>query len=321
MDEHVLYRAIKNETTPEERLAVDAWRRESPSNEARYQELRTLLQATARQSFVASEPPPVLEVLEVASRRERSQGRRTVTRRVVLSAASIAALLLAGVALDRSGVFGGGGFGFEEMVTGENQTATVALRDGSVMRLAPRSHARFRVRDGSREVYLNGRAYFAVAKRNGLPFMVRTAGGDVTVLGTQFDVSATNNDVRLVVIEGRVALSAARGGQTRVEHGEAARIVEGQLLPTVQLTEARTESRWVGRFLAFRETPLTEAAKEIEQAYGAKVVIADTTLAHQTITNWFSDRSLDEVVRVVCAIVDTKCSVHGTEVTIGQSPH
>jgi len=66
---------------------------------------------------------------------------------------------------------------------------------------------------------------------------------------------------------------------------------------------------------------MTEVAKEIENAYGAKVSIVDTTIAAQTVTNWFSDRSLDEVVRVVCAIVATECSVQGNTVTIGKSLH
>jgi ferric-dicitrate binding protein FerR (iron transport regulator) len=322
MDDHLLYRDIKGQTTPPEQHAVATWRRASPTHEARFQELRAVLAATERPHGISSEPPPVLEILEVVAQRERAQRRRTRTRRVALAAAGVAALLVAGVGLDRSGLLGGRRtFGFEEMVTGDNQTATVSLRDGSVMRLAPRSHARFRVRAGSREVYLTGHAYFAVAKQNGQPFVVKTRGGDVTVLGTQFDLDASDNDVRLVVVEGRVALAAARGGETRVERGQVARVVEGQLLPTVQLAEARNETRWVGRFLAFQGTPMTEVARAIENAYGVKVTIVDSALASQTVTNWFSDRSLDEVVRVVCAIVATECAVQGTEVTIGRLPH
>ncbi len=231
MDDHLLYRAIKGQATPAEQHSVEQWRRAASANESRYQELTALLAATARTKPLVTEPPPVLEVLAAASRREHAHGRHVRTRRVAL-AAGIAALLVAGVALDRSGVLGGRGtFGFDEMVTGDNQTATVSLRDGSVMRLAPRSHARFRMREGSREVYLTGRAFFSVAKKNGLPFTVKTQGGDVTVLGTQFDLNATNNDVRLVVVEGRVALTAARGGETKVERGQEARVVEGAIAP------------------------------------------------------------------------------------------
>jgi len=314
MEDSLLFRAIKGQTSPSELHAVETWRRASPRHEVRYQELKAVLSATVPSDRVASVPPPVLEVLEIASRRART----TWTRRAA-AVAGVAAVLVAAVTMQQR--FAGptpGDFGFEEMVTGDHQTVTVALRDGSVMRLAPRSHARIRVQEGLREVHLTGRAFFSVAKRNGLPFRVKTRGGEVTVLGTQFDLDANDEDVRLVVVEGKVALAAVRGGETQVGRGQEVRVVEGQLLPAVQLAEAREVTRWVGRFLAFQGTPLSEVAQEIEQAYGARVTIADTTLLQQTVTNWFSDRPLDEVVRVLCAVVATECEVQGNAVTMGK---
>lgn len=318
MEDSLLFRAIKGQTSPSEKRAVEAWRRASPQHEARYQELQALLAATARPVRPGSEPPPVLEVLAIAARRERSN-RRGAWPRQAAAIAGVAAALVAAVTIQKQ--FAGDStsdFGFEEMVTGDSQTVTVALRDGSVMRLAPRSQARIRVQEGLREVHLTGRAFFSVAKRNGLPFRVQTRGGEVTVLGTQFDLDANNEDVRLVVVEGKVALSASRGGEAHVARGEEVRVVEGQLLPTVQLAEAREVTRWVGRFLAFQGAPLSEVAHEIEQAYGVTVTIADTTLSQQTVTNWFSDRPLDEVVRVVCAVVAAECEVQGNAVRMGR---
>ena len=321
MEDHLLYRVLTGQATPAEQHAVEGWRRASAAHEARYEALRTLLATTRRPAPVDSAPPPVLEVLELAARRERARGRRARPRRLALAVGGIAALLVAGVGLGRWVTRANGrAFGFEEMVTGENQTVTVALRDGSVMRLAPRSHARLRILDGRREVQLTGHAFFSVAKRDGLPFVVKTAGGDVTVLGTQFDLDATNQDVRLVVVEGRVALAAARGGEARVERGQAARVVDGRLQPTVQLDAPREATRWVGRFLAFQATPLREVAREIARTYGATVTIADSTLADHTVTNWFSDKPLDEVVQVVCALVAAECVVQGNHVSMGSSP-
>lgn len=318
MDDSLLFRAIKGQTNPSEQHAVSAWRKASPEHETRYQELQAVLRATAATRTVGSAPPPVLEVLEGVARRQRDAGRRTASRRAGV-AAGLAAVLLAGVGLERwPSREPADPFGFEEMVTGENQTVTVAMRDGSVMRLAPQSRARLRVQNGMREVQLTGRAFFSVAKRDGLPFVVKTSGGEVTVLGTQFDLHATNEDVRLVVVEGKVALAAARGGETQVERGQEVRVVDGQLQRTVQLASPREETRWVGRFLAFQGTPLSEVASEITRAYGARVTIADSSLADQTVTNWFSDRSLDEVVRVVCTLVVAECSVEGLDVVIGR---
>jgi len=322
MDDSLLYRALSGQATEAERHTVEVWRRSSPAHEARYQELRTVLEATARGRPVATTPPPVLEVLQAASARAGAARRAAGWRRAGGVAAAAAVLLVAGISLDRMGMLGARrDFGFEEMVTGENQTVTVALRDGSVMRLAPRSQARIRVRDGVREVHLAGRAFFSVAKRNGQPFIVKTQGGDVTVLGTQFDVDARNSDVRLTVVEGKVALAGARGGEARVERGQQARVVEGRLVPAVvSVPAARDSARWVGRFLAFQGASLQEVGRELEQAYGVRVAIADPALPSQSVTAWFSDRPLEEVVRVVCTLVAAECAVAGDGVTIGRSP-
>ncbi len=322
MDDSLLYRALSGQATEAECRTVEVWRRSSLGHEARYHELRAVLEATAARRPVSTTLPPVLEVLQAAAARAGAARRAAGWRRAGGVAAAAAVLLVAGISLDRMGLLGARrDFGFEEMVTGENQTVTVALRDGSVMRLASRSQARIRVRDGVREVHLAGRAFFSVAKRNGQPFIVKAQGGDVTVLGTQFDVDARNSDVRLTVVEGKVALAGARGGEARVERGQQARVVEGRLVPTVvSVPAARDSARWVGRFLAFQGASLQEVGRELEQAYGVRVTIADPALPSQSVTAWFSDRPLEEVVRVVCSLVAAECAVAGDGVTIGRSP-
>jgi ferric-dicitrate binding protein FerR (iron transport regulator) len=66
---------------------------------------------------------------------------------------------------------------------------------------------------------------------------------------------------------------------------------------------------WVGTFLAFQATPLGEAAREIERVYRTPVTIVDTTLARETITATFTDRPVQEVVNVVCAVLSARCEV------------
>jgi ferric-dicitrate binding protein FerR (iron transport regulator) len=321
VDNSLLYRVITEQATAAERRAVETWRAASRANESRYRELAVILQGTRQLTPITSSPPPVLDVLRTAANRSHGRRRRYWTRTGLGLIAATLALTTALTLRQSHGDAPPEQFGFEELVTGAEQTVTVALRDGSVMRLAPLSRARIPVHEGTREVHLVGRAFFSVARRNGTPFTVRTQGGDVTVLGTQFDVDARNDDVRLLVVEGKVALSAVRGGETYVERNQEARVVDGQLRPTlVEIPTARDSSRWVGRFLAFQGTPLQEVANEISRAYGVRVTIADSSLTSQTVTSWFSDRSLEDVVRIVCTIVAMACEVEATDVRFGKSP-
>src|SRR5207247_1917000 len=87
------------------------------------------------------------------------------------------------------------GFGAQEFVTGATEAATIHLRDGTVVRLAPQSRLRLTGVPGVREVTLDGRAYFAVAKLAGRPFTVKSRGGQAVVLGTRFEVDARGEEM------------------------------------------------------------------------------------------------------------------------------
>src|SRR5207249_3180081 len=138
-------------------------------------------------------------------------------------------------------------FGVDQFVTGTNEMSTVHLRDGSVVRLAPRTRLTVTGREGQRQVTLDGRAYFAVAKDSSSPFRIRTSAGDVTVLGTRFDLEVERDDLRLLVIEGRVALSTPAGERV-MTRGEMTRVAGGNALPVTKVPDVNRLVDWVGNF-------------------------------------------------------------------------
>jgi len=205
------------------------------------------------------------------------------------------------------------GWGATEVVTGATELATVELGEGSVVRLAPSS--RLRVLAGrERAVHLEGRAFFAVQRMPRQPLVVHTAGGDARVLGTRFELATNADRLELHVVEGRVALNTPRE-HVEVGPGEAGAVANGVVSrPSRVATPA--VATWVGTFLAFQATPLGEAAREIERVYGTPVTIVDTTLARETITATFTDRPVQEVVNVVCAVLSARCEVKDGRVRI-----
>jgi len=60
----------------------------------------------------------------------------------------------------------------------------------------------------TREIYLEGEAFFKVAKRESKPFIVKTGTLDIKVLGTHFNISAYPADatIETVLLEGSVAV-------------------------------------------------------------------------------------------------------------------
>lgn len=326
MDEQLIFRSLRRQTTPTEEASVQAWLRESTENERAYRELGEVLDAASRSErpveTVAPSPFKLVHALESSGSEEAtgagesSPRRRLRPNRWLGGGGIAAALLVLGFVLARlEGPVPTAGFDADEFVTGVAETATLTLRDGTVVRLAPQS--RLRLIDGTRtrDVALRGRAYFAVARDPARPFRINTDAGRIEVLGTRFDLETENEDLRLVVVEGRVALSA-RGGRTEVPAGEMRRVVDGTALPAVKIPDALSELSWVGNFLAFQETPLREAAREIAQHYGVRIAITDTALASHTITTWFADQTLDQVMAIFCMVAEARCTTDGDVITV-----
>jgi transmembrane sensor len=190
----------------------------------------------------------------------------------------------------------------------------VQLGEGSVVRLAPSS--RLRVLAGrERAVSLEGRAFFAVERMAGHPLRVHTAAGEARVLGTRFELATDRDQMQLRVVEGSVALSTQRG-RTEVAAGEESGVRNGAVTPPTRVAAPAAVATWVGIFLAFQATPLRAAVLEIERVYGTPVTVGDSTLAEQTITATFTDRPVQEVVNVVCSVLNARCEVRDGRVRI-----
>lgn len=91
------------------------------------------------------------------------------------------------------------------------------LADGTRVWLNAQTRLRYPVNFGSgeRRVYLEGEAYFEVAKDAGRPFRVESAAQTVEVLGTQFNVYAYPDEpqVYTTLVDGSVAVTAAGSGK------------------------------------------------------------------------------------------------------------
>jgi len=208
--------------------------------------------------------------------------------------------------------------GTGEVVTGVAETVTVTLNDGTVVRLAPSSRLRIGSTPGVREVWLDGRGYFAVTRLPGSRFRVRTHSGDAIVLGTRFDLLARHDDLRLVVVEGAVTVESQG---TDVSAGQRQAVqVSPSMPPTLTDLDAEDVSReldWLGNFIAFENTPLREAAEELTRHYGVTVRVLDEDLGRETVRGVFVDEELENLIPVLCRTVSAHCTISEAGVTIG----
>jgi transmembrane sensor len=304
LDETII-RFLQGRATSEEATRLAAWRRATAGNERHFQEVAGLWRATAPSG--ASTPLPDTSVVVERARRGRTTAR----------VAAFAAVLLLGFAIGelRPGGEPAPGLGVGEFVTGPTEMATARLSDGTVVRLAPDSRMRMLESATRREVWLDGKAFFAVAASERHPFVIRTRAGDAHVLGTRFEVQVRDEDLRVAVVEGRVDVGDD-DTRIRLDPGQVARARRGVEPVVSNHPNVSGLIGWVGAFIAFESTSLLRVAEELEQRYDIQVHIADPSLNDRTVTAWFGEEDVDSVLAVVCRIADVYCNVRDDVVTI-----
>jgi transmembrane sensor len=317
--DELLDRVVRGDATHQERDTIAAWRRAAPEHERRYRHVERIAHAAQalRDDLHANEPPTVAALLQRRWRVDAPAPRRGPTVRRWAGVAAAAAVLLAAVVGRYLGAPRASALSEAEIVTGTSELATIQLRDGSVIRLAPRSRLRLGSRADGRDVTLDGRAFFAVAKASGRPFVVHTRLAEARVLGTHFELATRDEDLELVVVEGHVALDAP-GNTVQVRGGEASHVARGTATQPMRVKDAEATLQWIGKFLVFQSTPLHEVARELERAYGIRMAITDSVLARQTVTATFTDRSAEQVVDIVCSVINAHCTVAGDSVTMAR---
>jgi len=321
MDELIL-KSLRAEASEFEERKLRNWRQAAAENERRYRQLERLwrLAAPSRSDGLERAEPPLGEIIRLAEERRANAQKGDQPRRRFGSrywAIAAAAMLLAGSWLiqARSVEPPQGALAASEFATGRGETVTVTLTDGSFVRLAPESRLRLRGPVGSREVWLDGRAFFAIASDSAHPFAVRTDVGDALVLGTRFELRAERAALRLVVVEGRVSLSAG-GGKVDVRAGEVSHVRDRSAPSVVQIANVSQLLDWPDGLLVFHSTPLEQAAREIGRFYHRRLRIDDSALTRRMVTAWFSNETFDEALTTVCRVANVRCSVRDSVVTM-----
>ena len=207
--------------------------------------------------------------------RIRRNIRRKRIRRIAFRAAAVLIpfIVLAGlfVQLDkRVDLFGGSGY--EEIYVPKGERLQMMFQDGTRAYINSDSRLKYpkKFALSSREVYLEGEAYFVVSKNSHRPFIVNLNGPAVHVLGTSFDVQAypENKDITVCLDEGRVNLTLASDKEYPLKPGE--KLVynkESEHCTITRHADIHLSSLWKKNVIAFKDAPLSEVIKVLNRWY------------------------------------------------------
>lgn len=302
--------------TASQSMELEAWIGKSEDNRAQLEEMRATWQLLGKRSTELPGYQPIdLKALPV---KRQSAVARSIHRWKRTSWIAVgAAAALGAFVIQRSIRSEADTLQYFAAETGP--TSNIRLDDGTVVRLAPGSTLKVSRESRGRDVHLDGQAFFAVTHMAAdRPFRVHTSSGDVRVLGTRFSVTSDRARTDLVVVDGRVELSA---GARRVEvtGGEISHAEGGTVAPAIAVPDVYARLAWMGSTMLFNSTPLPRVADEIAHRFGVRVEV-DPSLSQHTLTAVFNGGRLPDVLDVVCRVVDARCETSNDGASIRISP-
>ena len=164
---------------------------------------------------------------------------------------------------------------------------SLTLADGTVIRLNADSRLQYpsEFSGDSRIVYLEGEAFFNVAKDKTKPFIVKTSFGDVRVLGTAFGISAYASEPESYTTLVRGKVSVEREGIKPVVILPGEQVVtfkDGKMIK--QEVDVEEFVGWKDGIYVFKEKSLGEIMKTLERWYNISVDFQDKSLVDLPFT-------------------------------------
>lgn len=212
----------------------------------------------------------------------------------------------------------------EIIASGELQK-TIILRDSSVVLLYPGSSLQFDAgyNKAGRNLHLNGRARFTVAKKQDQPFVVYSKHLSATALGTVFEVQDSQDSTVISLIEGKVRVQDYSAPSKRTVYllpGQRATGSKNNGIAVVQIkseqpvlaqesTEKKVVKKHVAASLSFRQTPLVRVFDVLKKKYNVHIEFDKQAVSGMMFTGSFdSGESVRTILQVIASI--NKLEVH-----------
>lgn len=198
----------------------------------------------------------------------------------------------------------------------------INLEDGSYILLEQFSKIAYAKHfgPGKREVYLEGSAFFQVAKDAARPFYVYTNEVVTKVLGTSFDVRANPHDdsIQVRVHTGKVTVYKRKNGEREQElaRGHATIITPNQEVlfnrQQASFTRSITSRPQVinmpvnksNASFVFTNAPASAVLMALQKAYGITIIFDEESLSHCSFTGAFTTESFFDRINLLCKAIE-----------------
>lgn len=218
---------------------------------------------------------------------------------------------------------------YDEMFVPRGKNFALKLSDGTVVIINSSTKIKFPenfIAGEKREVFVEGEAYFKVAKDVGSPFIVHSDNLNIRVLGTQFNVNSYGdkgaNTTETVLVEGSVSLYYNKLSYSR---GESEMMVPGMKVDFNHKSLVFEEQKnvdlekyisWVKGEVIFDKETLEDIIKVLERKFNVDFEVKNSKLLKQKFVAKFKDENIYQVMTAMQQSFPFKYKIENNKIII-----
>jgi transmembrane sensor len=242
---------------------------------------------------------------------------------VVIAAAGVVAVVLQRGAMQPAGPRAPRA---HEVAAGVAQQTRVTLGDGTQVVLNAGSRLRYAddFGRGTRDVDLDGEAYFDVVHDESRPFRVHARGSVAQDVGTRFVVRAYPEQRAVDVVVTHGAVSLRREGTSMapalLAAGQRGHVEPSGAVSVVAETDLDRWTEWTRGGIVLDGMSLGDAALELGRRFGVHVEIRGDDLAQRRVSARFHDEPLPHVLDALAVALGARWTRDGDRVVFARLP-
>ena len=313
---------LQNNLTQEETDCFYNWVNESASNKELFFEIKAMYDA----GLPLSTP---LETSEswgrLLNKKKNSQSRRFNLWYQISTYAAVALLAVAISSMYFLFFHEEDNSLYSKYIGGDGLEADVVeLPDGTHISLGSKTTFHYDKDYGKdkRIVYLEGEAYFDVAKQKDKPFIVKTKEQDIEALGTKFNVMAYPLDSLVIttLLEGSVQLKTMNFPERTIMRPNQ-QLIYNRNTKQASLfhVDARQFTSWTTGYYYFHEQSLKAILDRLSHVYGMQFTVNSEILNQRTFTGTFyRGQSIKDIMEIVNLSIPIKYKIEDHHVTMNE---
>ncbi len=336
---NIIVRFLMNEASKEDIGHLENWISMDSDNKKYFEQIRDMWNSIELEKELDSKmiENDLRRILEQTEQKEKSNEIGRSNTRVLHYnwILKVAAVFILGFAVSWF-VFEGmnsidnGQVAYNIIETPSGSNTTINLPDGSKIWLNADSRLRYPMKfsKDKREVFLDGEAFFEVAKDKSRQFLVKTSDITVKVFGTRFNVKSypDENTVETTLVEGSISIinnstnSKVAGKEIKMKANE--RIVlykEQENITPNEIPQRKIENlpvrkaklvlskridtdrftSWKDGQLIIKGEPMIKLAVKLERRYNVKIHFEDEEIKQYKFTGTIKNETIEQVMEAI----------------------